>query len=154
MLSIPPTSPDRYVTGFAALNIPLADGTAADWHFVATFIESASTARVAGLNSPSASVVFGGYGVHECGRELRACGHVGTDGEVWAADFVRAILDLVHNSVAEGRRPDHVDVDDLLDRESDRRELAARLADLKRAMPEDARSLIERWEDRQEWLHV
>ncbi len=30
MKAIPTTSPDRYITGFDALNIPLSDGTAAD----------------------------------------------------------------------------------------------------------------------------
>jgi hypothetical protein len=153
MKTVPPTSPERYVTGFDALNIPLSDGSSADWHFHAAFIESASAARVAGIDRPDTNGIFGRYGVRECGRELRRCGHVGTVGEVWAADFVRAILDLVYASVASGHRPDHVDVDDMLDSEADRRDLAARLADLKASVSDRARALVEEWEARQEWVH-
>jgi hypothetical protein len=147
MLTIPATTPDRYVTAFAALNIPLADGTAADWHFIATFLESSSTAPVAGLNYPSSAAVLGRSGVRECGRELRAAGHVGTEGDVWAADFVRAILDMTYRAAAlDGARPDHIRPRELLDRPSDLLALSGKLAELKAAVSDESRKLIEEWE--------
>jgi hypothetical protein len=46
-------------------------------------------------------------------------------GDVWAADFVRAILDMVYRAaVLEAARPDHLRPAELLDRESDRAALA------------------------------
>jgi hypothetical protein len=141
---IPPTSPDRYITGFDALNIPLTDGTAADWHFFATFIESNGNARLAGVDYPDTSALFGGYGVRECGASLRSSGRPDVSGPVWAADFVRAVLDLVYRSaVVDGVRPDHVAAGDLLDRDSDRGALSAKLAELKSRISDKSRELIE-----------
>lgn len=145
MLSIPPTSPERYLTGFEALNIPLADGTAADWRFHEVFVACEGPAHVAGAGYPPTSVFFGGYGIRECGDQLRKMGRADVLGPVWAADHVRAILDLVAKSVMERRLPDHVPADDLLDREADRAELRRKVAEFRAKVSDDVRNLIDRW---------
>lgn len=150
MKAIPTTSPDRYITGFDALNIPLNDGTSADWHFIATFIESSRPARLAGVDYPSTAGMFGAFGVRECGESLRTAGRPDVAGPVWAADFVRAVLDLVYRSAVVDRvRPDHVPAGDLLDRPADRGALAAKLAELKSQVSDHSRKLIEEWESQQ-----
>lgn len=150
MKTIPTTSPARYITGFDALNIPSDDGGCADWHFGASFLDSNRSARVTGVNYPDTSAAFGPYGVRECGAALRAAGRPDVAGQVWAADHVRAVLDLVYRSaVIEGVRPDHVRAGDLLDNPNDLRSLAAKLAELKASVSDRARNLIEEWESKQ-----
>jgi hypothetical protein len=144
---IPDTDKARYITGFHALNLPDVEGIAADWHFLTTFALSKKPVRVAGVNFPDSSWVFGSFGIRECGSALRSLGRYDVVGLVWAANHARAVLDLVHNSViVEGVCPHYVMVTELSTSEEANKAISQHLDDFKRRIPFFARHLVEEWE--------
>ena len=144
---LPPTSAKNYITGRAALNIPYEDYTFADWHFTEVFLSGRGKFRVAGREAPDTSNFFGDYGIRECSAVLRRCGVAIHDGqEVYAANHVRAILDMVIFSIQGGRIPLHVTVEDILDDERTLHDLNEQLALLKKRITDNAMlSLLEQW---------
>lgn len=115
----PETSPRRYVTGMAALNIPAPENTGGDWHFWGMF-RSPSFPNNIGLAGEglewNTNVLFGDYGIHECSEELRRRGVSLLEGtRVYSANHYRAILDMLARSVSEGQVPRHLAISDWLD---------------------------------------
>lgn len=117
-MNIPKTTNENYITGTSALNVPTKDGKFADWHFTETFLTPGTRFRVAGKNYPSTNHIFGNYGIKECSTILREYGaYVEPNMEVYVANYVRAILDLVYNITKEHQSADFLKLDDYFEEE-------------------------------------
>ena len=151
MNTLPVTSRDHYLTGQAALNIPMEDGRFADWHFSEVFLSGRGRFQVAGENFPDTTHLLGFYGIRECSEVLRRHGlSLPASERVFAANPVRAALDLVLSAVSNGKVPLHVTLDDTLDDGAMRQDFDAQLQSLKRRMADRAAlSLLEQWEQQQ-----
>ena len=114
-IALPQTTPEHYLTGTSALQIPTEGGDFADWHFDETFLTEGARFRVVGVNYPSTQTWFGVYGIRECSSVLRAAGVALPEGaQFFAANYVRAILDLVIVGSAEHRSLSHIQAGELL----------------------------------------
>ena len=116
---MPETSPRRYVTGMAALNIPSPENTGGDWHFWGIFDSPRfpDNLPLAGEGLEwNTNTLFGDYGIHECSDSLRRRGISLPEGtRVYSANHYRAILDMLARSVSKGQVPRHLAISDWLD---------------------------------------
>lgn len=151
MNSIPPTSREHYLTGQAALNIPYEDNTSADWRFSAIFLGEKTRFKIAGENFLDTSALLGEYGIRECSEVLRRYGVPIQEGApVYAANHVRAVLDLVMSSLSRGKIPAHVTIDDTLDSPDSLRDFHEQLTILKKKITDRVTlSLLNQWEQQQ-----
>lgn len=149
-MNIPETTPESYLTGTSALNIPTEDGHFADWHFTETFLREGTRFRVAGQNYPSTTEMFGEYGIRECGEILRAYGvQLEQNKPVYVASYVRAVLDLVYNLTKEHKSPDFLRLDDFLE-ENDKTETLNWIETIKSKISDTIQlNLINQWEHQQ-----
>jgi hypothetical protein len=148
MVLFPQTSPEHYITGKAALNVPNEDGTFADWHFDEVFLSGRGKIRIAGQDAPETTNWFGDYGIRECGDVLRRFGvAIDPTAQVYSATHVRAILDMLISSLCQHRLPLHVSVEDLLDSTKDVAQLKGQLQNLKTKLTDKTSLLLlEQWE--------
>lgn len=151
MNSIPTTSKEHYLTGQSALNIPYEDNTSADWRFSALFLGDQTKFKIAGENFFDTSALLGTYGIRECSDVLRRYGVPINEGTpVYAANHVRAVLDLVMSSLSRGKIPAHITIDDTLDSEESLRDFNEQLAILKKKITDRVTlSLLNQWEQQQ-----
>ncbi len=142
------TSETNYITGTGALNIPNPDGSFADWHFDEMFLSGRRECRIAGKDTESTFPVFGNYGIRECSDTLRRFGlAVPATEKVYAANHVRAILDMVFFSISKKKLPVHVVVDDFIDSENELAELKSKVQELKQKISDQIiLSLLTQWE--------
>lgn len=120
MSVFPNTSQKNYLTGQAALNVPREDGHFADWHFTEVFLSGHGKLPIAGQDFPDTSHLLGSYGVRECAGVLRRYGlALKAEQKVYAANHVRAALDLVIAGIFKGQVPSHITLDDTLDEAED-----------------------------------
>jgi hypothetical protein len=147
MNALPATSETAYLTGQAALNVPTDSGDFADWHFTEVFLSGRGRFSIAGQNFIDTRSLLGNYGIRECSDALRKHGLVlGTSQKVYAANYVRAILDLVVSNILQGHIPHHITVSDTLDSEADNAELEKQIVALKHKMTDsNTLSLLEQW---------
>jgi hypothetical protein len=147
----PTTSEVNYITGKAALNVPNEDGTFADWHFDATFLSGRGKIRLAGKDTPDTSNLLGNYGIRECSGVLRRFGvSLQADEKVYAANHIRAILDMVVSTLAKNKIPEHVTVQDMLDTPEALEELHTQVTLLKQKITDQITlSLLTQWEQKQ-----
>lgn len=132
MTTLPPTSEENYITGRAALNVPNSDGSFADWHFHEVFLSGRGKIRIAGKDSELTFQFFGNYGIRECSDTLRRFGLALPDTEkVYAANHVRAILDMVIGSISNKKFPFHVVPSELIDSECEITALRSKVQELK-----------------------
>ncbi len=114
-MMIPETSPQRYLSGIAALNIPSFKGTG-DWHLIETFFRShqqRSRLFMAGVGCEADTTpLLADRGVFDCSAILNEWGIPHPPGTVYAANHARAIADMVLVCVLDGSHPDHVELDD------------------------------------------
>lgn len=150
-LSLPTTSPEHYLTGQAALNVPSDDGDFADWHFTATFLSGRGRFAIAGKNFLDTTNLLGNYGISERAEVLRKHGvPIPENEKVYAANHVRAVLDLVLSALAKGQVPSHITVADTIDSETGRKDLAEQTERLKTQITDRTiLSLFEQWEHQQ-----
>ncbi len=114
MPHLPDTTETEYLTGITALNIPTEDGDFSD-----TFLRRKTRLRIAGKNSADTTKILGNYGIQECSNLLRRYGvNIPEEKKVYSADFVRALLDMVYTNTLENRIPEHLQVEEILDDES------------------------------------
>lgn len=148
MSQFPVTSPDHYITGKAALNVPNEDGSFADWHFTETFLSGRGKIRVAGMDTPTTTPMLGNYGIRECSATLRRFGlAIPPTNRVYAASHIRAILDMVLFSLDKKRFPSHVSVHDLIDSDEDISEIKTQVHHLKQKISDQITlSLLTQWE--------
>ncbi len=120
MSNLPDTSLQHYLTGTSAMTIPSADTAFVDWHFVDTFLGGRASFRIAGLNFPDTTLLLGTAGVRECADVLRRNGvRMPPDATFFAANRDRAILDMIVGNLQQGRRPDHLRIEDFCDDETE-----------------------------------
>lgn len=147
MNAIPATSETAYLTGQAALNVPTDNGDFADWHFTEVFLSGRGRFPIAGQNFIDTRSLLGNYGIRECSDALRKHGlALGASQKVYAANYVRAILDLVVSNILQGHVPHHITVNDTLDSDTDLAELQSQIVALKHKMTDSSSfSLLEQW---------
>ena len=151
MNTIPETSETAYITGATALNIPTEDGDFSDWHFTETFLRGKARLRIAGQDSADTTKILGNYGIRECSNLLRRYGvNIPEKQKVYSADFVRALLDLVYTNILENRIPEHLQVEDVLDNESQQEIFFKKLQELKTHVKNQVQlNLMNQWETKQ-----
>lgn len=151
MNTLPPTSIDHYLTGQAALNIPNDNGDFADWHFTEVFLSGHGRFAVAGENIIDTSSIFGRYGVREVSDLLRQYGVVVPEGQpVYAANSVRAVLDLLLSAITKGKIPNYLTLDDTLDTEELRFEFQSKTQLIRKHIADKIiLSLLDQWEQQQ-----
>lgn len=151
MNSLPATSKEHYLTGQAALNVPYEDNTFADWHFDEVFLSGHGRFPVAGRDFPDTSNLLGQYGIRECAGVLRRYGlKLGKNEKVYAANHVRAVLDLVVSTLSKGQVPVHVTVSDILDSDESLRDFREQIHLLKERITDRVTlSLLAQWEQQQ-----
>jgi hypothetical protein len=114
-LKIPQTTPKRYLSGIAALNIPSDDGTG-DWHLHNTLKNEKTNPPVFLLVGEgcqyNSNQLFGNLGIFECSDILEKFGVPHPEGEVWAADHYRATADMVLFYAQQGKSFDHLPIND------------------------------------------
>lgn len=148
-LIIPETSPDRYVGGMAALNLPTAIGTG-DWHQVQTFFRPhrrLSRSFISGVGCPTdTTALLGRTGIVDCTQvvEQLRIPHQGL--RVFAATHARAVADLVLGAVQRGESPDFVDLDDFMPRPEDKREVFDLLQMATAKLDGNARQQVNAWQ--------
>jgi hypothetical protein len=151
MNTIPETTETEYLTGITALNIPTEEGDFSDWHFTDTFLRGKTRLRIAGQDSADTSSLLGNYGIRECSNLLRRYGvDIPEEKKVYSADFVRALLDLVYTNILENRIPEHLQVEDVLDNESQQEIFFKKLQELKTHVKNQVQlNLMNQWETKQ-----
>lgn len=121
--SIPETTPQRYLSGMAALNLPSPTGSG-DWHLIETFFKPRLRQPrlfIAGARcEANTNPLLGNRGVFECSAQLNSLNIPHPDGPAFAANHARAIADLVLVSVLDGGSPDFVQLDDWMPGDNDK----------------------------------
>ena len=152
-MQFPVTSSHHYLTGQAALNVPSEDGHFADWHFMEVFLSGRGKLAIAGQDFPDTSHLLGSYGVRECAAVLRRYGlAIDAAQEVYAANHVRAALDLVIAGIFKGQVPSHITLDDTLDAAEDLIAFDEQISILKQRITDRfplTLALLEQWEAQQ-----
>lgn len=151
MSPFPITSQAHYLTGQAALNVPSEAGDFADWHFTEVFLSGRGKLPIAGQDFPDTSPWLGSYGVRECAQVLRRYGlSIAANQQVFAANHVRAALDLVIAAISKGQLPSHITLDDTLDSAHERQDFDEQLRFLKQRLTDPtALALLAQWEAQQ-----
>ena len=140
MTTLPATTPEHYFTGTSAMTIPSHDTPFVNWHFVDTFLGSKADFRVAGINFPDTSALLGTSGVRECGDTLRRLGAPLPETQAfYAANRDRAFLDLLVGNLQNGRRPDHLRIDECCDTDAEAAALRDQVAALRPRLAEAGR---------------
>ena len=102
-IPIPETTPEHYITGLYALNIPAPEGTTGDWHQVFRHRAGRPPTQEVTLGGGEYSTnhLFGSWGVTEGRERLESVGLAVPDEmrNVYVANHMRAIADLVYESV-------------------------------------------------------
>lgn len=104
------SSPDKYISGFAALNLPAPEGTSGDWHFFNNFYsnsEGKQLSFIAGIGMPDDTTsIWGHYGIYNCGAALRDRGlKFPEERPIFAANHTRAILDILWRNIKNKTQP-------------------------------------------------
>lgn len=123
LITIPKTTPKRYVSGIVALNIPSETGTG-DWHFDLAFRKHDGPRPLPFMvgegQGYDTTVLLGDAGVFECSAILDRIGVPHEPGPVYAANHARAIADMVLGSVMRGNTALPVTLDDWMPRTEDK----------------------------------
>lgn len=101
MITIPTTTPQRYITSTAALNIPAPEGTMGDWRFNWLVFNDDTMLHLGGDGSEfvNTNPIYGNYGIHECSEELKERGVKNVPEKVYSANHYRATLDLLYKKL-------------------------------------------------------
>ena len=147
MTALPATTPEHYLTGTSAMTIPDGEAAFVNWHFVDTFLDGRASFRIAGRNFPDTSSLLGSSGIRECAAILRGSGVPLPAGSTfYAANRNRAFLDLLLGNLQQGRRPDHLRIDDYSDADTDAEPLWAEIQRLRGRLEEAAQiRLLDEW---------
>lgn len=147
MTALPATTPEHYLTGTSAMTIPDGEAAFVNWHFVDTFLDGRASFRIAGRNFPDTSALLGTAGVRECAAILRDSGvPLPVGSTFYAANRDRAFLDLLLGNLQQGRRPDHLRIDDYSDADNDSETLRVEIGRLRERLEEAAQiRLLDEW---------
>ena len=121
-------SPQRYISGLQALNLPAPEGTSGDWHFWSSFYCRKKDAYAVFLAGEGEKVntnpIFTDYGIYQCDEALTRRG-LKFEGPAFAANHFRAILDIMYGILQDGRAPTYLYCvsEDFLDSNEEKRHL-------------------------------
>ncbi|MDR0626389.1 MAG: hypothetical protein LBG11_03875 [Bifidobacteriaceae bacterium] len=164
---IPPTTRRQYITGIYAMNLHSADGPSGDWHDVYHWrvgIDQPRQVRLGGERTDTnTNPIYGDWGVYDARSILESKGlEIVPRGPVWAADYYRAICDMLWHSLSRFGTVMNLDgaTDDWLDTPAQKHMAldAARL--MRPALPTaDAKHALDRWISgeavgRSKWLSI
>lgn len=152
-VTIPETSPDRYLGGMAALNLPTGIGTG-DWHQVQTFFRPhrrLSRSFISGVGCQTDTTdLLGRAGIIDCTQVVESSRIPHHGARVFAATHARAVADLVLAAVRRGLSPDFVVLDDYMPRPDDKREVFDLLQIAAAKLSANDRQQVNVWRTKQE----
>ncbi|MBQ7262087.1 MAG: hypothetical protein IJR14_00055 [Synergistaceae bacterium] len=143
-------SPRRYISGYYALNLPAPEDTSGDWHFSSVFYryeEDPGPVTLAGEGERiDTNAIWGDWGIYCCDDSLRRRA-LKAPSPSYAANHFRAILDLLYESVRDGKEPAYLcwASVDYLDTEEEKALLLAKAAEMIPHLDDDGRALLEQW---------
>jgi hypothetical protein len=149
LIQLKQTSPEFYLSGLAALNLPSPTGSG-DWHFQSVFSEHGYTRGFyAGIGAEvNTNSLFESFGIEECSQTLKNLG-IEFDGEkAYAATHPRAIADLLADSLLRGRQTNFIVLDDWLNECQDLHNLNLLLEKLSNNLTAAQLRLLECWKNR------
>lgn len=144
------TTPNTYLTGLTALNLPDPQAPSGDWHFTSAVLNPAARIHTAGDagNLVNTNQLLGSHGIYDCAQSLRSLGiPVDPDDHVYAASHVRAVLDLVIRNILNKHFPHHLEADKWLTSPEQWEELNNTAKALENQLPVEARDLLREWLD-------
>lgn len=153
-IEIPETSPERYITGFTALNLREPDELTGDWHYEVLFYgpadQPAKVPKVAGEGGVVDSrPALGRRGVRNMGAELVRKRIIPAERPVYFANHNRAIADLVLSTVQSPGRAVRVapsEINQWLDTEDQVKDLVRNyLRPLAGILSEEERAVFLTW---------
>lgn len=148
---LPATSKDCYLSGMAALNLPSDKGTG-DWHKIETFFRPHQTRSRSFLVGEGCEVDTRPYladiGVFECSAILDKLRIPYPNGEMYAANHARAIVDLVLAAVLSGGAPDFVTLDDWMPRDEDKQEVYEMIEIAINKLDQIQKNKVIRWKEK------
>lgn len=152
---IPQTTPTHYITGKPALNLQAPEGTSGDWHFFAVFYDVENTGETLPLTLAgegefiNTNQIFGQYGIYECSAIMREAGLYISDEitAVYAANHLRAILDLIYRSLIKHHEVIALDgaTEDWLDTEEQKAEVLHKAIEMIPYLSPAESSELQRW---------
>lgn len=147
MNTIAHTTNAEYLTGFTALNIPNNHGDRADWHGTSIFNNINTKFIVAGKHLENTNHIFGLYGTYECSERLKKNYKTVITEKVYAANYIRALLDIVYNSSFKKRKPE-TSINEVLDSQSDKIEFWRMYEKLKEYVKDSVQlTILIEWEN-------
>jgi hypothetical protein len=130
-VTIPETSPTRYIGGMGALNLN-SDGCTGDWHSIETFYrptENHTRSFISGSGcATDTTALLGEAGIFECSALLDEMKIPHAEGPAYAATHARAIADLVIDAALRGKYANYLRLDDFMPRISDKQSVFDLLA--------------------------
>lgn len=150
MFNFPKTTPNHYLTGTTALNIPFPEEGYGDWHFIEAFYgrdDKQPKLFVAGEGEDwNTNKIFGNFGVNECSELLRKLGLAIPRGEkVYSAGHYRAVLDMLYRCVKKGYYPHHIDLDQWFDTQEQKNTLFKQAKIMRNYLNKDEWNIVEKW---------
>lgn len=155
MIHLKQTSPEFYLTGLAALNLPSPTGSG-DWHFQSVFSEHGYTRGFyAGIGAEiNTNSLYESNDIEECSQALKNLG-IEFDGEkAYAATHPRAIADLLADSLLRGRQTNFIVLDDWLNESQDLLKLNLLLEKLSNNLTAAQLRLLESWKNKESQTHL
>ena len=146
---LPHTTPQHYITGKTALNIPSKEGTG-DWHFQESFYGRGNLKpkiSLAGEGEPlDTNPILADFGIYECSSTLREWGLPISDEEkVYAANHYRAMLDMLYRCAKKNIYPHHLDIDEWFNTPEEISFLLEAINRMEAKLPNTERQVIEKW---------
>lgn len=153
-MMLPKTTPNHYITGITALNIPSPEKNSGDWHFFESFYgrnERVAKIMLAGEGEAiNTNTILGDLGIYECSSTLKEAGIPLPEPEkIYAANHYRAILDLLYHSVKDDYYPYHIDIQDWLDTIEQHSAFFKMLTLFKKKLTGTQQKLLEQWQESQ-----
>lgn len=147
---LPHTTPNHYITGMTALNIPSPEDRQGDRHFHESFYgRNGQKPRifVAGEGEAwNTNTVLANFGIYECSATLRKLGlKVPHHQKVYTADHCRAILDMLYRLVKEHASLYHLEIDEWIDSSQEKKRLINAIKILKSSLTQDEWKLLQTW---------
>jgi hypothetical protein len=147
---LPRTSPNHYLTGMTAMNIPTEEGGYGDWHFHEAFFGRNNlkpTMFLAGKDkSWDTYFIFGDYGVYNCAHILQKYGlEISGNENVYAADHFRAFLDLLYHSIKTNQFPHHLSVESWFDSIREKNIIFEKIMEMKKYLSSEEWQMIQSW---------
>jgi hypothetical protein len=150
MNTIAHTTNKEYLSGLTAFNIPTIDGNCADWHGTSIFNNKNTKFIVAGNQLENTNHIFGLYGTYECSEILKKNYKTILVEKVYAANYIRALLDIVYNSSFKKRKPE-TSIHEVLDSQNDKIEFWKMYKKLKEYVKDSVQlAILIEWEHENE----